>query len=167
MTTTTQLSTTPLTTTTAASKPKTSILILNTRNDNIPVITDSNGKAEYSGKDFDFDFGDETQVQDCCSVTYRGHFYVFGGYNFKKQISKLEGCSLQRIGSLDFDFYLGGCATVNEESIYLCFDEDDSKRCHFGSDPIGTFSSVIKSQFSHTYTRIAASEGYCLDLNLC
>ena len=110
MTTTT---TTSSITSTSASKPNTSILILGDWDyDKIPVITDSNGKVEYVGEDFDFEFGQQTEVDWSCSVTYRGDFYVFGGRWFERQISKLEGCSLTRIGSLDFDFEFGGCASV-------------------------------------------------------
>ena len=132
----------------------------------MPVITDSSGKTEYAYEDFDFEFGRLTQVAGSCSVTYRGDFYVFGGYPFpltrqisKVSDSKLKGCSLKRIGSLDFDFYSGGCAAVNEEAIYLCFDWDDRNRCHVGADPVGPFSNVTESQFAHVDTRIAANEG--------
>ena len=158
------MTTTTTTTTTSASKPKTSILILNTQFEkavrNLPVvITDSNGKVEFAGEDFDFEFGHQTEVDGSCSVTYRGDFYVFGGSYLDRQISKLEGCSLKRIGDLDFDFQVGGCAAVNEESIYLCFRRYDYKRCFFGTDPVGTFHNVTESHFNHARTRVAANDG--------
>ena len=157
MTTTT---TTSSTTSTSASKPNTSILILGDWDyDKIPVITDSNGKVEYVGEDFDFEFGHQTEVDGSCSITYRGDFYVFGRIGLDRQISKLEGCSLERIGSLDFDFELGGCATVNSYSIYLCFRRYDYKRCFVGTDPVGTFYNVTESQFNHARTRVAVNDG--------
>ena len=157
MTTTT---TTSSTTSTSASKPNTSILILGDwHDDKIPVITDSNGKVEFAGEDFDFEFGHKTEVDFGCSVTYRGDFYVFGGSDLDRQISKLEGCSLKRIGDLDFDFQVGGCAAVNEESIYLCFRRYDYKRCFVGIDPVGTFHNLTESQFNHARTRVAANDG--------
>ena len=156
--------TTSSTTSTSASKPNTSILILGDWDyDKIPVITDSNGKVEYVGEDFDFEFGEQTEVDWSCSVKYRGDFYVFGGRWFERQISKLEGCSLTRIGSLDFDFEFGGCAAVNDESIYLCFPRYYDNQCHVGTDPVGTFSKVTESLFDHGQTRVAANEGNDLD----
>ena len=160
--TTTSLSTatTPPTTITAPKSP-TSIIVLNTRwSSNVPVITDSTGKAKYAGEDFDFDFGEETEVFDSCSVTYRGDLYIFGGYDQWNQISKVMDCSLKRVGSLSFNFYHGGCAAVNEERSYLCFSSNDMKQCHEGADPLGAFSKTTKSQFDHRSIRIAASEGY-------
>ena len=127
----------------------------------MPVITDSSGKAEYAGEDFDFVFGDETEVKASCSVTYRGDFYVFGGYQKQNQnqISKLAGCSLKRIGSLDFGLYYGACAAVKEESIYLCFSHSYGKKCYIGANALDTFSRVKESQFDHKLTRIAANDG--------
>ena len=84
---------------------------------------------------------------------------MFGGDDETTQISKINNCSLERIGYLDFKFELGACAAVNEESIYLCFDLDDAKQCHVGADPVGTFSKITESEFYHTATRIGANEG--------
>ena len=163
LTTTSLLTTSLSTTTTAASKPRSSILILHTNPPGYPytgaVITDSSGKAEYGGEDFDFVFQDDTEVFNSCSVTYRGEFYVFGGKIERTQISKVKNCSLQRIGSLSFNFSDGGCAAVNENAIYLCFDWDDTKQCHVGTDPVGFFSKIPESQFAHDHTRVAANEG--------
>ena len=146
--------------TTESSKLPNSILVLNEYYfSNKPVITDSTGKAEYAGDDFNFDFKNGTQVLGSCSITYRGDFYVFGGDYEDTQISKISGCSLERIGSLDFNLKYGACVLVNEETIYLCFDAFDTKQCHVGAGPYGSFSKITKSQFDHGSTRIAASEG--------
>ena len=157
----------------------TSILILNDFSEtNIPAITDSTGKAEYAGRDFNFNSGFRTKVSHSCSVTFRGEFYVFGGDNYggntlaMKQILKVTDCSLEKIGKLRFDFRYGACAAVNEESIYLCFSDRDEKfaknsrkQCYVGADPVGSFSKTNQSQFYHDLTRIAASEGNYFDLN--
>lgn len=152
-------------TTTTASKKPTSILILYGSWVPLPaVITDSTGKADYIGIDFEFDFGDETQISESCSVTYRGNFFVFGGQREDRQISQLIGCSLERVGSLSFDFFVGACTVVKEESIYLCFDYYDAKQCYVGADPVGAFSKINESQFIHEATRVAASDGKDSDL---
>ena len=146
----------------------TSILILNDFYEkNIPVITDSTGKAEYAGRDFNFHSGFRTEVSNSCSVAFRGEFYVFGGdwnghnEQHMKQILKVTDCSLEKIGKLRFKFRYGACAAVNEESIYLCFSDrgGETKQCYVGADPVGSFSEINQSQFNHDYTRVAAGEG--------
>ena len=149
----------------------TSILILNDGSErNIPVITDSTGKTEYAGRDFNFHYGYKTKIKQSCSVTFRGEFYVFGGeFEQKKQIAKVTDCSLKKIGNLRFDFTYGTCAVVNEESIYLCFSNnkvDSQKQCYVGADPVGSFSKINQSQFYHDYTRIATNEGNHFDLDV-
>ena len=152
----------------------TSILVLNDFSEkNIPVITDSTGKVEYAGRDFNFHSGFRTEVKFSCSVTFRGEFYVFGGdhihnYQQMRQILKVTDCSIEKVGKLRFDFRYGACAAVNEESIYLCFSDRDGnsrKQCYVGTDPVGPFSKTNQSQFSHDLTRIAASEGSYFNLN--
>ena len=160
ITTTSLLSTTTSLTTTTAAESPISILILTTQYSNPPVITDSSGKAEYAGEDFDFAFEDKTEVAESCSITYRGDHYVFGGTYEMKQISKITDCSLKRVGTLSFQFYFGGCAAVNEASVYLCFGNSNGlNQCHVGAEPLGSFSKVTESLFDHKYTRIAANEG--------
>ena len=51
---------------------------------------------------------------------------VFGGYefsNYKNQISTVENCGLNRIGSLPAEFDWGACNTFEDSSEYvlLCF----------------------------------------------
>ena len=153
----------------------TSILILNDQSErNIPVITDSTGKTEYAGQDFNFHSGYRTEIKQSCSVTFRGEFYVFGGdfgKKMEKQIAKVTDCSLKRIGNLRFDFSSGTCAVVNEESIYLCFGYKTGsggwqKQCYVGADPVGSFSKINQSQFKHGYTRIATNQGNHFDLDV-
>ena len=74
---------------------------------------------------------------------------------------KLNKCKLERVGSLDFPHRYGGCANVNDDSIYLCFSKEDSdlKRCRKGRNPLGSFEQISNSNFEHNNTRIAANEG--------
>ena len=162
-TTTEELRTTTKTTTTSTAIPtaKSSILILSTysyRDPNGPVITDSTGKVAYAGDVFNFEYGDQTDVYYGCSITYRGDFYVLGSKNEKTQIAKVNGCRLERIGSLSFEFYSGGCSVANEE-IFICFSYNDKKQCYVGNDPLGSFSKISKSNFDHDGTHIASNNG--------
>ena len=93
-----------------------------------------------------------------CSVTYRGKFYIFGGSEQNsRQIIEVKGCSLSRIGTLDFDHYIGACSNVDDRQIYLCFDEKDTKQCRSAVEPLGTFTKIEQSSYGHSTIRTAAS----------
>ena len=144
---------------------KTSVLILNQIKKEYftPIITNADGKIEYADKDFNFSFGKDTEVSFSCSVTWRGQFFVFGGEANRRQISILNDCQLERIGSLSFDHYYGGCGNVDDEEIYLCFNIDsaDNKKCRYGVDPLGEFIEIEESFYPHLETgRIGASNGF-------
>ena len=140
-----------------------SVLILSTYKSNKAVITDGNGKEEYPVNDFMFMFGTNTEAAYSCSVTWRGELFIFGGYAEKRQISKLNGCKLERVGSLTFDHYFGACAVVNNDhTIYLCFDYNNSfgyKKCRKANEPLGVFKEISSSNYEHIFARIAASQG--------
>ena len=105
---------------------------------------DSNVEASYS-----------------CSVTWQNKFYVFGGNDFNRQISHLDGYRLKRIGSLDFNLQRGAC-TIMSEKIYLCFHDgtsNDHKRCRKSNRPTGYFSSVQDSLYGHRRISISSSDG--------
>ena len=51
-----------------------------------------------------FLYGFGTEAYRSCSVIWRGEFYISGGRYEKKQISKLNKCKLERVGSLPYVF---------------------------------------------------------------
>ena len=77
----------------------------------------------------------------------------------QRQVSRVNNkCGLERVGSLDFDFYYGTCTSVNNsELVVLCFA--DPTACHVATDPEGTFDAVTPSSFPHKRTRIASING--------
>ena len=75
--------------------------------DNLPVVTDASGR-EHKG--FRFNWADDTEVVQSCSISWEGEMYVFGGQHQKRQISKLSGCGLISVGQLSFNFQFGACA---------------------------------------------------------
>ena len=95
-------------------------------------------------------------------MKYKNQFYVFGGAitygGDRRQISRLEGCSLQRIGTLAFDHHYGACTGVNDERIYLCFDYYSSKVCRHAENPLDTFTEAASSVYDHRVISIAASK---------
>ena len=151
--------------TTTRSPSQTSVLILNTRlPENLPIITNLDGKAEYPTKDFMFLYGSDTEVYGSCSILWQGRPYIFGGVSdfARNQISTINGCKLQRISSLPFHHYQGSCANMNETSIYLCFNGDvtlDKKRCRIGTDPTGPFTEINQTSYAHSIIRLGVSEG--------
>ena len=111
-----------------------------------------------------FKISDDTKVVESCGITFNGQFFIYGGYSNKRQIAKVNGCSLETVGSLEFDFFSGGCTNANNQ-ILLCFhqgsayDQDsDHKTCYSSMDPLGPFTTIQKSIYEHGYTRIASSE---------
>lgn len=84
---------------------------------------------------------------------------MFGGSKNIRQISRVEGCNLKRLGSLAFDFYYGTCTTFDSDQLFLCFPETDKKGCRKGNDPQGKFSRLTPSRYDHFYTRIALTNG--------
>ena len=78
---------------------------------------------------------ENTEVYRSCSATLKGELFVFGGNselnNMRKQVSKVMGCGLQRIGDLSYDFYQGACGTYHmpDERILLCFSESYQRQC--------------------------------------
>ena len=148
------------TTTTTPAKPRNSILVLSTNGGyKAPVITDANGREHYN---FFFRFGESTSVYYSCSMTFRNEFYVFGGFSGddSRQISKLVGCHLRRIGTLAFDHRLGACTIVNDEKVYLCFSSgssNDYKKCRFSYTPDGLYMESTPSVHEHRLTSVAAS----------
>ena len=84
---------------------------------------------------------------------------MFGGNKEKRQISRVDGCGLKRVGSLAFDFYKGACTTVNDDLLVLCFPYNDGKRCHKTNNPDSAFTQMASTRYKHLLTRIASVNG--------
>ena len=119
-------------------------------------MTDLMGRQSTS---LNFEISDDTKVEVSCGITFNGRFFIYGGWNpYQRQIAKVNGCSLETIGSLEFDLFAGGCTNANNQ-ILLCFDYwGDHKTCYSSMNPMGPFTTIDKSIYEHTYTRIASSE---------
>ena len=131
--------------------------MLNTwRPDNVPVTVDGDGG--YSS--VSFEFGDETEVDYSCSVIFGNQFLMYGGKKFPDQISRINGCRIERVGTLGFDHTRGGCAVDNKGQIFLCFDLTTTKTCRMSTDPLRDFQPIADSNETHQSTQIASSEGF-------
>ena len=133
-----------------------SVLVLNTQSsNNKPILTDLNGKALNCPA---FTIADDVEVYGSCAVTHQGRFYVYGGRNHNRQIAKVTDKSLTNVGSLPFDFQMGGCSSTTDK-ILLCFHRDGDKRtCYKTTNPIGQFEQTRKSIHEHRHIKFASSE---------
>ena len=118
-----------------------------------------NTQGGYQKLNFDFD--EKTEVYDSCSVQWYNHFYIFGGNNYNRQVSRVNGNRLERKGDLSFNFYSGGCTVLNQQTVVLCFGTYNVAEdvCRQSNNPIGPFTKLNKSNFAHHETRIASFDG--------
>ena len=92
------------------------MLILSTYSDlNKPLLTDINEREDY----IDFAYEPDTEAFGSCSIKFENRFYVFGGRDEPRQISQIQDCKLSRVGSLEFDFFYGACASAGSEGKLL------------------------------------------------
>ena len=146
-------------TTTNTGKNQTAVLILNTHSGlNAPVLTNLDGRGD--ALHFFFKVEKNVNVYVSCSLTFEGEFWIFGGYrDDQRQIAKVSDCTLSRVGTLPFTLYGGSC-TVADNQLFLCFG--DSRSCNKTVDPMGDFTGLQPSIYSHRFIRMASSERKCV-----
>merc|ERR1712241_1051206 len=93
------------------------VLVLKTRYENVPLVIDGFG----NWREPNFYYSYETEVYSSCSVTFKNEMYVYGGFQEKRQVSTIIGCSLTRVASLTFDHWKGACGNTFDD-VYLCFN---------------------------------------------
>ena len=64
-----------------------------------------------------------------------------------------------------FEHKRGACSSFHDD-VYLCFDKSNNKKCRSSIDPLGNFSDVVSSTFSHGYSRTAMSESKLAHLDI-
>ena len=140
------------------------ILVLYTDPDMEPLsawlIIDGRGQSKGIG----FSYGSGgTEVDRSCSIVWRGQMVVFGGYNYKRQISVVNNCQLTKKGELPFDMANGACAQRDNAEIFICFENWDDKstwkNCHRSIGPLEAFSKLPSSTYEHRKIRIAVTSG--------
>ena len=140
------------------------VLAINTFNGS---LVDYKGKKQAFSIDpsggydeLNFDFADNTEVDNSCSLVFNNMMYVFGGSNERRQISQVTGCGLERIGNLAFDFS-GACTVISNKEIMLCFSwwNGEGRVCRVGQSPTGSFNTIKQSNYHHYLTHIASNEG--------
>ena len=118
-------------------------------------MTDLNGKAMNCPA---FTIADDVEVYYSCAVTHQDQFYVYGGISYKRQIAKVTYKSLVKVGSLPFDFQMGGCSSTTDK-ILLCFHyHGDMKTCYKTTNSIAQFEETRRSKHEHRSIKFASSE---------
>ena len=101
-----------------------------------------------------FQPGENTEAFYSCSIQWKNLLHIFGGLNEKRQISRLTGHKLERVGSLAFDLTGGACNVMANQYILLCFNlNGGSKLCRRSTDPLKTFTEEPLSNHEHRYAR--------------
>ena len=139
------------------------ILVLSTyAQESLPIIINQDTDNFY------FEFEQRTEAYGSCSVTWQNKHFIFGGDKDKRQISQVNGCQLERVGTLKFGHTRGACANVLNKTVYLCFDWNSTKKCLKSDHPLGDFEPTENSQYRHGYTRVASSQSkrYAKSLSL-
>ena len=116
--------------------------------------------------------------ENSCFLTWQNTMWIFGGMFLEQHgnqliayyalISRLNNFQIEDIGYLPFRFKNGGCSIMNDEYIYLCFDNryDSGNVCRRATDPKG-FKLDIKitnSMYRHRWTQTSASDSKLLNL---
>ena len=119
-----------------------------------------------------FDKGSATTLIGSCSVTWQNKLHIFGGKSDQRQISRLDGYMLNKIGVLeldlktglqDFKFYGGACTQMNDQYIFLCFGHYETSVCRRLTRPQDSKPYLTKSLKTHGSIRISASKCKFLD----
>ena len=104
------------TATTATTATPTTVLVMNSRNGWKPIVLiDETGRHDEVSC---FTTEQNTEAYGSCSISFQNDFFIFGGKNQVRQISKLSGYTLTLVGSLSFDHYFGACNVIGDK-IYL------------------------------------------------
>ena len=112
-----------------------------------------------------FERDDKTEAVGSCSVNWNNQLFIFGGQTKTKQISRLTGHKLQRVGSLDVEHRFQACSVMANSFIYLCFNganSNDNKRCRRSAGPLNQFSEVALSSYTHMDIRTSSSDSKSL-----
>ena len=117
--------------------------------------------SQVGYEQLDFEFGAGTEVDWSCSLQWQNRYYVFGGENERRQVPIVNGYRLERKATLDFNFEVGGCTVLNQITIVLCFPDTYGEKdvCRQSNNPLGSFTKLPNSIFSHGMTRIASFDG--------
>ena len=118
-----------------------------------------------------FERDDTTRAHNSCFVNWKNQLFIFGGSTEQRQVSRLSGYKLERLGDLSFDHQYGACSNMANMYIFLCFDlkedsndTDDPRRCRRSTGPMEQFSEVALSNHVHRGIQTSCSDSKFISL---
>ena len=102
-------------------------------------------------------------IKGSCPITWKNKIHIYGGLSDEihtKQILRLDGHVLKRIGTLNFDQFGGAGTAIQNRMIILCFSFLDriDKICRKATGPLEKFTDLAETNFRHTAAPISASQ---------
>ena len=141
------------------------LLVLSSRKGWKPtVIIDQLGRKKELNC---FEKEKKVEAYGSCFLKWNNKLHVFGGDYEKRQISRLDGYRLKRIGSLSFN-HMDGTCTIMNDTIFLCFNTDnhyDSRKCRKSNSPTGVFTEIPSSFYRHPWSTVSSSDSKLIDTN--
>ncbi|CAG5079736.1 Oidioi.mRNA.OKI2018_I69.PAR.g9350.t1.cds [Oikopleura dioica] len=119
-----------------------------------------------------FDYG-LSDIEDACSVIFRGESYFLGGYQRTRQVAKIggNGCEIEilddRLSVGHQDGVFGSCSVFNQQ-VALCFavENEDSKTCH-SWEPGMRQSQLPTANESHDWSEMITFRGSLFTVGGC
>ena len=126
------------------------------------IVVDSNGQKTDLPC---FKKEEHTEAYQSCSVSWKNQMIVFGGAIEARQISRVDGQRLTRIGHLNFDFRWGARTVISQKYIILCFSVQaenthhlEHHQCRRTTQLNLEFTKTSPSKYEHTKTATSASK---------
>ena len=99
-----------------------------------------------------------THAYGSCAINHQNMLHIFGGYRDRRQISRLSGYYLERIGDLTFDFAWGGCSVMENGRIFLCNPSEPVYKCRRSTGPLKNFAQIESSAYNHFNIQTSCSD---------
>ena len=104
---------------------------------------------------FDQDSSKLVETHKSCLVNWKNHLFIYGGETETRQISRLTGHSLERVGNLTFDHSGEACCVMANQFIFIC----SSTQCKKSTSSFWEhFSEPALSTHDHSTNRISCSD---------
>ena len=104
-------------------------------------------------------------LRESCSITWKNKVYIYGNWNLMSTLDGYKVVDQPYENRLDFYHYRGSCNVMEEERIFLCFDQAQrlGKTCRVASDPFDFTISrknydTLQSPNRHSYAAVGSSE---------
>ena len=105
-----------------------------------------------------FEPDSNTEADYSCPLNWKNQLFIFGGFFETRQISRLSGHKLERVGDLLFDLDSGACSVMANQIVFLCFSYDEANQCRRSTGPLEQFSATALSTHQHREIHTTCSD---------